>query len=138
MRITSHLGQLNLGAQGDFPRILFVCSGGMLRSATASHVFASEPYNWNTRAAGTMSGAIVPVTETLLEWADKIFVMQEHHALEIKERFGGFGSEKVSVLEVPDRFFYRDPELVRILISKVTPHIEVDDEPTTPNEQGNA
>lgn len=132
----SHLGQLNLGAQGDYPRILFVCSGGMLRSATASHVFASEPFNWNTRAAGTMSGAIVPVTETLLEWADKVFVMEEHHAQHIKTAFKGFGSEKISVLGVPDRFFYRDEELVKILISRVAPHIEPDDQPTQPNEKG--
>ncbi len=133
----SHLGQLNLGAQGDYPRILFVCSGGMLRSATASHVFASEPFNWNTRAAGTMFGAIVPVTETLLEWADKIFVMEPHHAVSIKDTFKGFGSEKVSVLNVPDRFFYRDPELVKLLINKVSAHIEPDDQPTKPNEEGN-
>lgn len=113
----SHLGQLNLAAQGTTPRILFVCSGGMLRSATASHVFASPPYNWNTRAAGTMSGAIVPITGTLCEWAQKIYVMSYEHAGHIKENWPEFAS-KVVILDIPDRFFYRDGILVGLLNRK--------------------
>jgi predicted protein tyrosine phosphatase len=112
----SHLGSLNLAAQGKNKRVLFVCSGGMLRSATASHVFCQEPYNWNTRAAGTMEGAIVPVTETLLEWADEIYCMMPEHALSIKEKFEGFCFNKVRVLAIEDAYNYRAPRLVHLLL----------------------
>ena len=33
-------------------RVLCVCTGGILRSATASAILAGEPYNFNTRAVG--------------------------------------------------------------------------------------
>jgi predicted protein tyrosine phosphatase len=115
----SHLGQLNLRAQGDFKRVLFVCSGGMLRSATASHIFAAEPYNWNTRAAGIMDGAIVTVDHKLCEWAQEIYVMGTEHARAISEKFKGQYDSKVQILGIPDQYFYREPMLVEYLKGRI-------------------
>jgi predicted protein tyrosine phosphatase len=97
-----------------------VCSAGLLRSATAAHVFSAEPYNFNTRTAGVaIEYALNPVNEALLEWADHIFLMEDDHFLQLQELFGDNLTEeytkKMTVLNVPDNFAYRDERLVKIL-----------------------
>lgn len=106
-----HLGQLNLGAQGDFKRVLFVCSGGMLRSATAAQ-WASAALDWNTRNCGTLDDALPPVHPNLLAWAQVIYCMEPHHRDTIVGRYP-WAAGKIEVLHVPDNFEYRHPELVR-------------------------
>lgn len=108
-----HLGQLNLGAQGNFKRVLFVCSGGMLRSATAAQ-WAVQAKGWNTRNCGTMDAALPPMHPNLAEWAEVIYCMEEHHAKAFKDAFP-WATDKVRVLNVPDRYPYRNPELIERL-----------------------
>ncbi len=67
-----HLGQLNLEAEGHYKRVLFVCSGGMLRSATAAQ-WAATALDWNTRNCGTWSMALPPAHPNLLEWAQVVY-----------------------------------------------------------------
>jgi predicted protein tyrosine phosphatase len=110
--------------QGAYKKVLFVCSAGLLRSATAAHVFSGEPYNFNTRTAGVaLEYALNPVNEALLEWADNIFLMEGEHYNDIHDIFGDevFNAykEKMVVLDVPDNFRYRDEGLVKILKEKV-------------------
>lgn len=105
-----HLGQLNLAAQGDYKRVLFVCSGGMLRSATCAHwAFANK--DWNTRSAGTMDAALPPVHANVVEWAETIYCMEDAHATIVKCKFP-WAADKVKVLNIPDRFYYRNPKLI--------------------------
>lgn len=106
-----HLGQLNLAAQGDYKRVLFVCSGGMLRSATCAH-WATVFKEWNTRSAGTMDAALPPVHPNVVEWAEVIYCMEDTHAAQVKKLFP-WAAEKIKVLNIPDRFCYRDPELIK-------------------------
>ncbi len=108
-----HLGQLNLGAQGAYKRALFVCSGGMLRSATAAQ-WASATLEWNTRNCGTMTAALPPAHENLLAWAEVIYCMEDHHQVDLAHRFP-WAREKMQVLSIPDVFCYRDPALVATL-----------------------
>jgi predicted protein tyrosine phosphatase len=101
-----------------------VCSAGLLRSATAAHVFSAEPYNFNTRTVGVaLEYALNPVNEALLEWADNIFMMEDDHYHMLQELFGAdtFNEykDKMVVLEVPDNYRYRDERLVKILKEKV-------------------
>jgi predicted protein tyrosine phosphatase len=110
--------------QGAYKKVLFVCSAGLLRSATAAHVFSAEPYNFNTRTAGVaLEYALNPVNEALLEWADHIFLMEGEHYNMLHEIFGeeAFNDYKAKMveLEVPDHFAYRDERLVKILKEKV-------------------
>jgi predicted protein tyrosine phosphatase len=110
--------------QGAYKKVLFVCSAGLLRSATAAHVFSGEPYNFNTRTAGVaLEYALNPVNEALLEWADHIFLMEGEHYNMLYEIFGEetFNAYKAKMvaLEVPDHFAYRDERLVKILKEKV-------------------
>jgi predicted protein tyrosine phosphatase len=114
--------------QGEYKRVLFVCSAGLLRSATAAHTFSAAPYNWNTRTAGvSVEYALNPVTEALLTWADKVYCMEWEHHTDLKRIFGEIfddllesrGENFIEVLQIPDVFPYRAPMLVEKLIKAV-------------------
>src|SRR3954469_23118718 len=63
-----------------FPRVLCLCSAGMLRSATLAWILSNPPYNRNTRNAGVASEyALICVDQVLLEWADEIVCVEEEH-----------------------------------------------------------
>ncbi len=100
--------------QGEYKRVLCVCSAGLLRSPTAAFVLSQEPYNFNTRAAGlTPEFALVPVDRVLLEWADEIVVMSAQQAEQIRAMLED--EKQIVVLGIPDNFRYRDPELIRLI-----------------------
>lgn len=126
----NQLGNINNPYQNQdtYKRVLFVCSAGLLRSATAAHVFSADPYNWNTRTAGaSVEYALNPVTEALLEWADKVYCMELEHFEDLKHIFGDIiedlverrGNDFIEVLNVPDVYPYRDPLLIKVLQEKV-------------------
>lgn len=112
--------------QMSFTKVLFACSAGILRSPTASHIFAQEPYNWNTRAAGCESSfALVPVTLPLIMWADHVYLMEDYHLGQLERTFGEDlvpYKDKIVVLNIPDNYPYMDEELVKLLIEKVEAH----------------
>lgn len=104
--------------QGDFPKVLCVCSAGLLRSPTLAWVLSNEPFNANTRACGVSSGfALIIADEVLLEWADIIICVNEETREELFQKFPDLQiSRKLTdALDIPDRYAYRDPELVEII-----------------------
>jgi predicted protein tyrosine phosphatase len=119
MSLMNKLATSKNSFQGDYKRVLFVCSAGLLRSATAAHVFSAEPYNWNTRTVGTSTEfALNEVTHVLIYWADEIFVMEKYHLDAIRDAWPEVyeaHKEKFHILDVPDMFPYREPELVTML-----------------------
>jgi len=120
----NQLGNIRNENQGSYKRVLFLCSAGLLRSATAAHVFSSAPYNWNTRTAGVVPEyALNPVSEALLRWADTIFVMEPEHLTQLDMIFGDDKMElvrhKIHMLNIPDMYPYRHPELIDALIQSV-------------------
>jgi predicted protein tyrosine phosphatase len=122
----NQLGVIFNAYQGKHKKVLTVCSAGCLRSPTAAHILSSEPWNFNTRCAGTSEEyAIVPVTEALLVWADVILVMDEFQQRIINERqnklaeeYEAFDYKQVINLDIPDNFDYRNPKLVKIMTEK--------------------
>jgi len=101
--------------QGSFPRVLFVCSAGILRSATAATV--SSGRGVNARAAGSATYALVPVSANLIEWAQKIVFVNEENKVQTLRTFAGTGynediERKSVVWNVPDNFEYMHPTLV--------------------------
>ena len=96
-------------------RVLCVCSGGCLRSPTAAVVLASPPYNFNTRAAGSVEEyAIIPVDEVLIAWADEIVFMEEYHRQEVASKFD-VSDVECMVLDILDKYEYRDPWLMKLI-----------------------
>lgn len=102
--------------QGDYKRVLTVCSANMLRSPTIAHVLSSEPYNYNTRSAGTEPYALIPVTEDLLLWADEIVCADTEHAMWIRNKMMEWTIDKPIIdLQIPDNYEYRNPKLIEMI-----------------------
>ncbi len=102
--------------QGDYKRVLTVCSANMLRSPTIAVVLSMPPYDYNTRSAGTHSFALVPVTEDLLMWADEVVCADTEHALVIRDKMMEYQLDKPIVnLRIPDIYEYRNPELIMMI-----------------------
>jgi predicted protein tyrosine phosphatase len=105
--------------QGDYKKVLCVCSAGLLRSPTAAWVLSQEPYNFNTRAAGAAEEyALIPVDEVLLTWCREVVCLGEDQAKTVRyllKILGLYDPPKVISLDIPDQFRYRDPELVKLI-----------------------
>lgn len=102
--------------QGQYKKVLTVCSAGILRSATAAHVLCQDPWNYNTRNVGTAPYALIPVSEDLLLWADEIVCMEHDHYSYIKTKMQEWYIDKpVIVLGIEDIYEYRNPELVKLI-----------------------
>ncbi len=61
----------------------------------------------------------VELTEELLQWADKVYVMEKKHLDQIRNHTGSKYFSKMDVLNIPDVYKYYDPELITILREKV-------------------
>jgi len=104
-------------------RFLFVCSQNKLRSPTAEQVFASWP-GIEVSSAGTNRDAENPLTDELVEWADTIFVMERTHLNKVRGTYRRvLGSTRIVCLDIPDRFAFMDPTLVRLLRVKMDRHL---------------
>jgi len=104
-------------------KLLFVCSRNRLRSPTAEAVF-SDYEGIEALSAGTSVDAETQVSTDLVEWADIIFAMENHHRDKLRNRFGKLlETKRMVVLRIPDNYTYMDSELVEILKKKVCPHL---------------
>jgi predicted protein tyrosine phosphatase len=104
--------------------ILFVCTANVDRSKTAEDLYANDP-RFEVKSCGVAPFAQVVVTRELLDWADYVFVMNEtedHHVTAIRRRFPGLSKEIIN-LDVEDRWKRGHPELARLIISRLEPHI---------------
>lgn len=98
--------------QGADKKVLFVCSMGVLRSATGARLYAGR---YNTRAAGTHSEALIQVTPLLLSWADEVvFVNPENYKRVHQNPTLSIYLEDVcvKVLDIPDKYEHMHPELI--------------------------
>jgi predicted protein tyrosine phosphatase len=104
-------------------KVLFVCSQNLMRSPTAEVIFAQYE-GLEVLSAGTGADAATPVSADLIEWADVIFAMENHHRDKLRERFGKLlQTKRLVVLRIADDYDYMDAELVEILKKKVTPYL---------------
>ena len=106
---------------------LFVCTAALQRSPTAVEVFSDiarkKKVSVSVKYAGIHPLAVHVVDEELIEWADRIYVMENIHKdfiLAIDKK----AAKKTKVLGIPDMYLRNDPELVRILRKKLEKEIE--------------
>jgi predicted protein tyrosine phosphatase len=106
--------------QGTDKKVLFVCSMGILRSATGARLYAGK---YNTRSAGTWDDALIPLTTTLLAWADEIVFMNQENFLGalkvIPEEL--FIDLNYKVLDIPDNHPHMHPELIKAFEEQYEP-----------------
>jgi predicted protein tyrosine phosphatase len=100
-------------------RLLFVCSRNRLRSPTAEQVFSTRE-DVEVASAGLAPDAENPLTSELVEWADIIFVMEKAHRSKLAAMFkSSRNGQRVVCLNVPDRYEFMEPALVRIFTERV-------------------
>lgn len=110
--------------QGDYPRVLFVCSAGLLRSATGATVGSKLGYN--TRNCGSEGYALIPLSANLIAWAQKIYFVNEHNffsalrTFEDNENLLEMLKDKSRVLDLEDKYEYMHPELVKVFTELLT------------------
>ena len=104
-------------------KLLFICSANQMRSPTAEAVFSKDE-EIEAASAGINPDAQTPVSADLVEWADVVVAMEQVHKDHLQEQFGYLLRRKrLAVLDIPDRYAYMDPELVRLLREKIEPQL---------------
>ena len=123
----NRLGNSKNPYQGDFKKVLCVCSAGLLRSPTAAWVLSNPPFNFNTRAVGANPEyAMVLLDAVNVCWADEVVVMDNGQKKQVQALLDEYGWDKpVHVLDVPDNYSYRQPELVDELMNELLKVYEV-------------
>lgn len=96
--------------QGKDKKVLFVCSMGILRSATGSRIYG---HKYNTRCAGTYDEALIPVTQMLLEWANEIVYVQKHNYDHVAAVYGNIYDHKTKVIDIPDNYEHMHDEIIK-------------------------
>lgn len=108
-------------------KLLFVCSKNKWRSLTAERMLHGVN-GYDVRSAGTEKDARIKVTAGHIGWADMIFVMEKKHRRRLEAQFGdSLSGKEVVCLNIPDDYKLMDPDLIDLLLEKLSPHIEVPD-----------
>lgn len=102
-------------------KLLFVCSANMMRSPTAEDLF-KDSLLYEAKSAGILPMSVVRITQSHIDWADRIFPMSEKedgHLTYIKKHFNIEG-KAVEVLNIPNIYPQRgNQKLVRVLRKKL-------------------
>jgi predicted protein tyrosine phosphatase len=99
--------------------ILFVCGKNRRRSPTAEEIFAGMD-GIEVSSAGTSVEAACPVSADLLQWADRVFVMEQRQRRHLQAHFASvLKDKKIVCLNIPDTYSYMQPELVEMLRKRV-------------------
>lgn len=100
--------------------IFFLCTANVHRSRTAEDYFSARNTRDEFKSAGLSEKYCAKNNSTLctialLNWADRVFVMEAAHVEVISEYAGKSFLDKVEVLNIEDVYQYMQPELVKIL-----------------------
>jgi predicted protein tyrosine phosphatase len=131
-------------------QLLFVCSRNQWRSPTAAALFKNSD-RYVAKSAGTSDKARVKITAGMINWADKIFVMEKRHAAIIQQNYRDIIQDRFSsreatcaerlvlsvaevsrstptiiTLHISDDYQYMDPELIDILESRLAEYLDID------------
>lgn len=95
-------------------KILFVCNQGKHRSKTAAELWKSMHPEVDVEYLGLFNSEF---NLSILDWAEKIYVMEENHLSVIKDiNIKHWG--KAKNIDVPDLFSYNSSSLLSILLNK--------------------
>lgn len=106
-------------------KLLFVCSENRLRSPTGEEIF-SRYDGVEAIGCGTNADAETPLSGDLIEWADVVFVMEKSHRNKVKKKYRDLLKNKRLIsLDIPDNYERMDPNLIRLLESRVSKHVRI-------------
>lgn len=105
--------------------LLFVCSENRLRSPTAEEVFSCYQ-RVEAIGCGTNADAETPISGDLVEWADIILVMEKSHRNKVSKKYKDLlKGKRLVCLDIPDNYDRMQPELVRLLESRVHRYVRL-------------
>jgi predicted protein tyrosine phosphatase len=105
-------------------QLLFVCSRNQWRSPTAAALFKGNDL-YIARSAGTSDSARIKITPGLINWADKIFVMEKRHLAIIHHKYPDpIQDKQIFNLNISDDYQYMDLELIEIFRSRLSEHLD--------------
>jgi len=97
--------------------------GNRWRGRAAGQVFSVRD-DLGVASAGLDPACGNPLTPDLVDWAEVIFVMEKTHRAKLQRQFRShLKGARVVCLDIPDDFEFMDPELVRILETRVPRHL---------------
>ena len=100
-------------------KILFVCTANMDRSPTAERIYANHP-GLEVKSAGTAPYARMPVSAELIQWADAVICMENHHLRDILAKYPEIVSDKIiDHLNITDDYDYMSDALINIIKRKM-------------------
>ena len=102
--------------------VLFICSANKDRSKTAEDHFSEIYTNYHFDSAGTNkkicnSLGTNYIEDYQLDWADKIYVMENKHLMALQTIYGNAYYNKVNIRDV---YKYGSKELIDILEKSIT------------------
>jgi predicted protein tyrosine phosphatase len=96
-------------------KLLFVCNANTIRSPTFERWFKKNMKEFEVRSSGTHHGYPYKLDKELLEWADRVFVMDQSQKLYIHERWPNL-IDKVEVIGISDQYDPDEPDLINLII----------------------
>ncbi|MEI9966390.1 MAG: protein tyrosine phosphatase [Candidatus Moraniibacteriota bacterium] len=106
-------------------KLLFVCSANMMRSPTAEDLF-KDSLQYEAKSAGILPMSVTHITQSHLNWADRVFLMSEKedgHLTYLRNHFDIEG-KNIEVLEIPNIYQRGDPKLVELLQKRLGKFLE--------------
>lgn len=108
--------------QGDYKRVLTVCSAGLLRSPTIAWYIENNS-DYNCRAVGIHDYALIQLDEVLIKWADLIICADEEKYQLIMNMYeDAIGDKPVFNFDIPDIYEYKNQDLLNIIADKCVLH----------------
>ena len=90
-------------------KVLVICAANLNRSPTVAAFLRKKHPDWEVRDAGFFFGYPYQVNQELVNWADRIYVMEREHATRLTYRYGR--TRNVAVLGILDEYDRFSPEL---------------------------
>jgi predicted protein tyrosine phosphatase len=106
------------------PNILVVCGRNKKRSRTAEFIFKNDN-RFNVRSAGLSPKSDRKISESDLNWADLVFVMDTEQRSKIKELYRHIELPKIEILDIADDFEFMNEELVEMLTERINNSLKI-------------
>lgn len=103
MDFVEEITEINKFKQESRLNLLFVCTGNVQRSPIFERWFRGNRLQYNVRSTGTAYGYPYRMTDDLLNWADKIFLMDLEQEMFIKQKFPEF-LNKCEIIGCSDQY----------------------------------
>jgi len=95
-------------------KLLFICAANIQRSPTFERWFKENRPEYNVKSTGTAYGYPNRMTTDLLEWADKIFLMDLEQEMFMSRKFPDF-LYKTEVIGCSDQYANDSPQLHNLI-----------------------